>query len=135
MNKQDLPKGTNYGVAYENTASVDALMKLIQALDAYDIDDLLILPYRVIDDPSALATRLDTLSLEGFRGVIAISVLGVSHTDDALFACLNLRDVLNYPELSTVAVVSSERRAELAKALAIAGFSDLPHASSSSSVR
>ena len=125
MGKPGLSQGANYGVAFENTTSVDALMKLIQKLDRYDIDNLLILPYRLGDNPAALTKRLDALSVEGFRGVIAISVLGVTHTDDALYAGLNLRDALNCPELTVVVVASSERKADLAKALAIAGFSDL----------
>ncbi len=126
MAKQKLPHGTHYGVAYEDTTSVDALMKLIQLLDKFDIDTLLVLPYRVNDNPTALKTRIDALSLEGFCGIVVISVLGISHTDDALFACLNLRDALDCPELVAVVAASSERKANLAKALAIAGFSDLP---------
>lgn len=126
MQRQHLPYGKNYGVAYEGTSSVSALMRLVRTLDAFDTDNLLILPYRVNDDPAALTTRLDTLSLEGFEGVVAVSVLGIANTDDALFCCLNLRDALHHPELTTVVVASSERKAELNKALAIAGFSDLP---------
>ncbi len=129
MKRIELERGAKYGIAFQNTTSVDALMKLIQSLNKYDIDDLLILPYRVGDSSSSLTKRLDALSIEGFRGVIAISVLGISHTDDALFACLNLRDALNCPELTIVVVASSERKTELAKVLAIAGFSDLPERS------
>lgn len=130
MGKHELPQGANYGVAFENTTSVDALMKLIQTLSQYDFDDLLVLPYRVNDSPSTLMTRLDALSLAGFHGVIVISILGIAHTDDALFACLNLRDALSCPELTVVVAASSERKANLAKTLAIAGFSDLPNQSS-----
>lgn len=130
MVKHGLPQGANYGVAFENTTSVDALMKLIQMLNQYDIDELLILPYRVYENPKALTARLDALSLEGFHGTVVISVLGISHTDDALYACLNLRDALSCPELTVVVAASSERKANLAKTLAIAGFSDLPNQSS-----
>ena len=126
MRKHTLPQGENYGVAYENTSSVSAIMRFIQTLDEFDVDDLLILPYRANDDPKTLTTRLDALSLEGFSGVVAIIVLGITHTDEALFACLNLRDALGYPELTTAVVASSEQRAEIEKVLAIAGFSDLP---------
>lgn len=110
-------------------------MKLIQSLNKYNINDLLILPYRVNDNPTSLTKRLDALSIEGFQGVIAISVLGISHIDDALFACLNLRDALNSPELTTVVVASSERKPELAKVLAIAGFIDLPGQSTKQSAQ
>ncbi|MDO4805701.1 MAG: hypothetical protein Q4A07_00490 [Coriobacteriales bacterium] len=126
MDNQQLSHGTNYGLAYEGVTSVDALMKTIQALDKYDIDNLLVLPYRVNDNPATLTTRLNALSLECFHGVVVVSLLGVSCTDDALFACLNLRDALDCPELTVAVAASSERKAELAKALAIAGFSELP---------
>ena len=129
MDDQHLSRGTNYGVAYEASTSVDALMMLIQSLDKFDIDNLLILPYRVHDNPTTLATRLDALSLEGFHGVVVVCLLEVSCTDDALFACLNLRDALNHPELTVVVAAASERKTELAKSLAIAGFDELPVAS------
>ncbi|MBR3314104.1 MAG: hypothetical protein IKG18_08195 [Atopobiaceae bacterium] len=126
MQVQQLTKGVHYGIAFENTSSVDALMRLVHMLTPFEIDSLLVLPYRVNDDFTKLASRLDALSLEGFQGVVVVSVLGISCTDDALFACLNLRDALNSPELTLISVASSERKAELAKALAISGFSDFP---------
>ena len=126
MQELQLTKGVHYGIAFENTSSVDALMRLVHMLTPFEIDSLLVLPYRVNDDFTKLASRLDALSLEGFQGVVVVSVLGISCTDDALFACLNLRDALNSPELTLISVASSERKAELAKALAIGGFSDFP---------
>ena len=126
MQVQQLTKGVHYGIAFENTSSVDALMRLVHMLTPFEIDSLLVLPYRVNDDFTKLASRLDALSLEGFQGVVVVSVLVISCTDDALFACLNLRDALNSPELTLISVASSERKAELAKALAISGFSDFP---------
>ena len=124
---QKLALGTTYGVAYENTSSADALIRLIKTFDRLDVGNLLILPHWAKDNGVELTRRLDALSIEGFDGVVAISVLGISHIDDALFACLNLRDALDCPDLSTVIVISSERKAGLSKALAIAGFSDLPN--------
>ena len=126
MDKKKLPQGVTFGVAYEGTSSVEAIIALIRTLDAYAIDRLLILPYRVNDDPDALVKRLDTLLLEGFSGLVVISLLGITCTDDALFCCLRLRDALACPELTVVVCASCEDEAELEKSLALAGFSDLP---------
>ncbi len=126
MESRALQKGVHYGISFENTNSADAFINLARELSRLEVEELLPLPYRVNDDPSSFATRLNALSIAGFQGVVAVSVLGINCTDDAFYACMNLRDAVSSSENTVVAIVSSERKAELAKALAIGGFNDLP---------
>lgn len=125
MHGTTIERGVRYGMPYEHTSTVDALAHVMGTLAGLDVGEALILPYRLGEDTSILRSRLETLSLEGFGGLVIVCVIGVANTDDALFASLTLRDVLDCPELSTLTVMSCERSAEVAKALLLGDFSEL----------
>lgn len=125
MNGTTIERGIRYGMSYERTSTVDALASTMGTLAGHDVDEALVLPYRLGEDTSTLRSRLETLSLEGFGGLVIVCVIGVASTDDALFASLTLRDALDCPELRALTVMSCERRAEVAKAMLLGDFSEL----------
>lgn len=125
MHDAVIERGIHYGMPYERTSTVDALASAMGALASRGVDEALILPYRLSEDTSPLRSRLEALSLGGFDGLVIICTIGVANTDDALFASLTLRDVLDCPELRTLTVMSCERKADIAKALLLGDFGEL----------
>ena len=121
-----LERGVRYGVTAVRSSSVEALMDVVRSLDDYGEDEVLILTHRVGQDTNELRTRIERLALNRFDGVAVVATLGVRDTDDALQVSVELRDVLSNPDLTYVVVLSSSEEAELAQALALGGFRDLP---------